>query len=386
MLKILIVTRSLPFHGIGGMEVVAWDLAKAFASLGHETIILTTPFTAGEQLNNINGVLIDCLDVRSGHYSPAWWKESSRVFEEKYHDVDVVLGVSAAANALVPLRNLKKKQIFVFQAHGTSWGEFISKLKSFSIKSWLSSIRNIGWGVFIDRIYKDYDRIAAVGMIVHQQLTEAPTRWLVGKTPVDLLVNGINEDEFLFSDKQRHVWRRKLNLKESDRVVLSISRLHPQKGILEGIRAFADAANEANDLYYLIGGTGPQEEQLRAVVKQLGLSDKIYFIGRLSRQEVAGLLSASDLFLFPSRRVEVGLTINLMEAMASGLPIATSITHGGIFAYEPICRNDHQGLVEAIRRTPGKVSKRTSTLPPSFTLQSSAQGYIDAFFQILTQK
>ena len=368
------------------MEVVAWDLAKAFASLGHESIILTTPFTGGEQLNYINGVLIECLDVRSGHYSRAWWKESARVFLEKYYDVDVVLGVSAAANALVPLRNLKKKQIFVFQAHGTSWGEFLSKLRSFSVKAWLSSIRNIVWGLLIDRIYKDYDLIAAVGMIVHRQLTEAPTRWLVGKTPVDLLVNGIAESDFLFANERRIEWRNRLNLKETDRIVLSISRLHPQKGIKEGILAFSEAAAEANDLHYLIGGTGPQEGELRKIVEQLGLSKRIHFMGKLSRNDVSGVLSAADLFLFASRRLEVGLTINMMEAMASGLPIASSVPHEDMLSSKLLDKDDHMGFVDSIKKTRRDSVSRRSTLPSSLTVHSCAQNYLFSFNRAIAQK
>ncbi len=37
MTKIVMFTRSLPMHGLGGMEVVAWDVAQALSSLGYRS-------------------------------------------------------------------------------------------------------------------------------------------------------------------------------------------------------------------------------------------------------------------------------------------------------------------------------------------------------------
>ena len=127
-MKILMVTRGLPFHGIGGMEVVAWDLAKAFVRIGHEVTILTTkaPDIIGRV--QIDGIDILALDVAENKYSKKWWKLSEKVYLEEFsYSVDVVLSVSAAARHLAKLKT-EKRPLFVLQAHGTSWGEFLSRI------------------------------------------------------------------------------------------------------------------------------------------------------------------------------------------------------------------------------------------------------------------
>ncbi|HBQ6836701.1 TPA: glycosyl transferase group 1, partial [Klebsiella quasipneumoniae subsp. similipneumoniae] len=77
MTKIVMFTRSLPMHGLGGMEVVAWDVAQALSSLGSEVNIITTKTKEFKGLHKIDGINVFFIDnVKSGKYSRNWWKES----------------------------------------------------------------------------------------------------------------------------------------------------------------------------------------------------------------------------------------------------------------------------------------------------------------------
>lgn len=62
-----------------------------------------------------------------------------------------------------------------------------------------------------------------------------------------------------------------------------------------------------------------------ALAQQLGLSDRVHFLGY--RRDVAALMRAADLFVFPSRYEACSLV--LLEALASGLPVVTAQTAGG---------------------------------------------------------
>lgn len=62
-----------------------------------------------------------------------------------------------------------------------------------------------------------------------------------------------------------------------------------------------------------------------ALAERLGLTDRVHFLGY--RRDVAALMRASDLFVFPSRYEACSLV--LLEALASGLPVVTAITTGG---------------------------------------------------------
>jgi glycosyltransferase involved in cell wall biosynthesis len=71
-----------------------------------------------------------------------------------------------------------------------------------------------------------------------------------------------------------------------------------------------------------IAGSGPARDRLEQLASNLGVSDRVVFLG--FRQDVGDLLAACDLVVLPSLRE--GLSIALLEAMAAGKPIiATSI-------------------------------------------------------------
>jgi len=70
----------------------------------------------------------------------------------------------------------------------------------------------------------------------------------------------------------------------------------------------------------LLISDGPRFEQVKQKVSELGLQDAVFFAGR--RNDVAGIYSAMDLFLFPS--MWEGLGMVLVEAQAAGLPCVVS--------------------------------------------------------------
>jgi glycosyltransferase involved in cell wall biosynthesis len=108
------------------------------------------------------------------------------------------------------------------------------------------------------------------------------------------------------------------------RYLLCVTRLSPEKGLpflIQGLRILRD---KGYDLELRLAGDGPIKKQLQTLVGNLGLSQKVHFIGFLSEGEIIQELAQADLFVLPSF-VE-GLPVSAMEAMAVGLPvIATNI-------------------------------------------------------------
>jgi N-acetyl-alpha-D-glucosaminyl L-malate synthase BshA len=74
----------------------------------------------------------------------------------------------------------------------------------------------------------------------------------------------------------------------------------------------------------LLVGEGPDREHLELQAKELGILDKVLFLG--NSNEVNKLLCYSDLFLLPSETESFGLAA--LEAMASGVPVISSNTGG----------------------------------------------------------
>ena len=80
-------------------------------------------------------------------------------------------------------------------------------------------------------------------------------------------------------------------------------------------------------VHFVILGTGPDENKLRAIVAELHLEKRVRFVGHISHADMPAYLQASDIFIRPSR--SEGFGASFVEAMAAGLPVIAT-QEGGI--------------------------------------------------------
>jgi glycosyltransferase involved in cell wall biosynthesis len=71
-----------------------------------------------------------------------------------------------------------------------------------------------------------------------------------------------------------------------------------------------------------IAGDGPAAPLLLALAEQLGVADRVAFLGRCTAERIAGLLDATDVLVLPS--LYEGMSHTLLEAMARGVPCIVS--------------------------------------------------------------
>lgn len=103
------------------------------------------------------------------------------------------------------------------------------------------------------------------------------------------------------------------------------SRLIEQKGIAYGLRAFAQIAHDHPDAHLVIAGDGVLKTALESQTKQLGMTERVHFLGW--RTDAPHLMAGLDLFLMPSLWEGFGMT--LLEAMSQTIPVLGS-TAGAI--------------------------------------------------------
>jgi glycosyltransferase involved in cell wall biosynthesis len=106
------------------------------------------------------------------------------------------------------------------------------------------------------------------------------------------------------------------------RNVLFLSRLHPKKGLLNLIQAWA-AVRPAK---WKLSIVGPDEcghlAKVKALARTLGLEDKVHFLGEIWGEAKMDLFLRSDLFVLPSFSENFGLVV--AEALACGVPVITT--------------------------------------------------------------
>lgn len=110
-------------------------------------------------------------------------------------------------------------------------------------------------------------------------------------------------------------------------------RLIAKKGLRTALQAFAEFHREYPLATYTIAGEGPMRQELCELVAELGLTDAVVFPGFLNQQQLNELYSRSHIFLHPSeltaKQDQEGIPNSMLEAMATGLPVAATL-HGGI--------------------------------------------------------
>jgi glycosyltransferase involved in cell wall biosynthesis len=107
-------------------------------------------------------------------------------------------------------------------------------------------------------------------------------------------------------------------------LILTVARLVPHKGQDMGIRALAALARDFPGLRYIMVGEGHDELRLRALARELGVYDKVGFVGSMRDDELPEAYATSTIYLGASRvdneiNVE-GFGISFLEAGASGVP------------------------------------------------------------------
>lgn len=136
---------------------------------------------------------------------------------------------------------------------------------------------------------------------------------------------GVNTSKFYKSSKEDCIEiRKELGLSDDDFVVAVIGELNDNKNQDAIIRAIASLKNECPNLKALFMGKGEKLEYLKNLCSKLNINDRIYFLGY--RHDVNRILSVCNLGASASFRE--GLPLNLIEEMASGLPIVASENRG----------------------------------------------------------
>lgn len=147
-------------------------------------------------------------------------------------------------------------------------------------------------------------------------------RWLYGKKNEDrfiMLNNAIDAKMYSFNTSKHIQVRNQFGI-QNELVVGHVGRFNPQKNHPFLMEIFAALLKKEPNAVLLLVGGGNDMPKIQAKAQELGIAEHVRFLG--VRSDVAGLMQAMDVFVFPS--LYEGLPVTMVEAQASGLPCLIS--------------------------------------------------------------
>ena len=173
-------------------------------------------------------------------------------------------------------------------------------------------------------LVRDVDRIVAA--------TEHERRLLgqvygVPRHRVSVIPLGVHRERF--RPRDRAAARARLGLDADARILLSVGRIEPLKGLDILIESLGEMTERERLLLLIVGGDDRAERELarlRAVAATAGVTELVRFVGAVPHEELDAYYNAADVVVMPSFYESFGLVA--VEAMASGVPVVASRVGG----------------------------------------------------------
>ncbi len=230
------------------------------------------------------------------------------------------------------IKHLKKNKFDIIHSHASSdlW-LIVPALRTAKIQTPLFFTKHVG--SFINKkdilhnyLYNRVNIAFAISSVIKNNLLETTS---LNESKIKILHNGVDTkffDPALVNPKEV---RKEFNIYGSDIVIGMIARITWGKGYEELLKAAGSLVNEYKNLKFLLVGKASRGEEdyaekIQNLSGQLGLKDKVIFTGY--RKDTRNLISAMDIFAFPSHSEAFGIA--LIEAMSMAKPSVCSNSDG----------------------------------------------------------
>ncbi len=180
----------------------------------------------------------------------------------------------------------------------------------------------------------EIDQIATVSRAIRDSTEAAGTP----RRPIAVIPNGA--DTSVFFPRDRHEARNRLDIPDDGLVLSYVGKLVPRKGVDILIEALGLLKSRLAHMPLLVAaGIGEMREPLEARAAELGLGDRVRFVGKIAHDDVAWYMAAGDVFVLPS--YSEGLPTVACEALNCGVPMVATAVDGT----PEIVRDDETGLL-----------------------------------------
>jgi N-acetyl-alpha-D-glucosaminyl L-malate synthase BshA len=295
----------------GGSGVVATELGMALADKGHEVHFITynQPVRLDFLSHNLHFHQVVIEEYPLFEYQPYELALSSKMVEVvKKYDLDVLhahYAIPHAYAAFMAKQMLREKGLdvrVVTTLHGTD----ITLVGS-----------HPNYKTAVEFSINNSDVVTAVS----NNLKETSNKLFNITKDIKVIYNFIDVAKYDRAHKED--CKRNALAKPDERIFTHVSNFRPVKRVEDVVRVFNEVRKEVPSKLLMIG-EGPERAKAEKLVKELNISDEVFFLGNST--EVAKILCYSDVFLLPSRTESFGLAA--LEAMAAGTAVISTNTGG----------------------------------------------------------
>jgi glycosyltransferase involved in cell wall biosynthesis len=287
---------------VGGLESHVHQLARGLVERGHQVRVVTSrslpEVPRDEEMDGVRvhrswfpmrnplGWVLHSLG--SLPRTRAWARWSDVIHAQAFASIPPC-GIAAAA-AHRPLVATLHTSHFLVRAQRPLWKPLLGRL--------------VAWP---DHVLAASSEIAEVG------------EGLAPGTRVEALTNGVDTHRF------RPV-PPLLNEHEIKYSILLPRRLFHKNGVTFAVQALPHILAEVPQARLLVVGDGPERPRMEALARELGVTERVHFLGRRPHEEMPGLLASGQVALFPS--LMEATSVAALEAMACGRPVVATRVGG----------------------------------------------------------
>tara|TARA_Y100000590_G_scaffold347784_1_gene398536 strand:- start:951 stop:1739 length:789 start_codon:yes stop_codon:yes gene_type:complete len=163
-------------------------------------------------------------------------------------------------------------------------------------------------------------------VIAVSDYTRKKAQLISENTSIKTIPNFVNTDNYFFVDQKKS--REKYGFNESDKILLTLSRLVRRKGHEVVIKAISLIVKKIPQIKYVIAGSGEKryEKDLKRLVSNLKLDNNVLFLGYIDEEKKNNLYNACDIYIMNSHKTNQkgdseGFGITFLESNACGKPI-----------------------------------------------------------------
>lgn len=288
---------------VGGLESHVFHLCRGMAARGHDVHVVTSLSRPGlAETEAMDGVHVHRTPL-PGRHTSGWALHalgSMPTFASVARDADILHAQDIAA--VLPCMVLDRA------GGGVPW------VTTYHTSHFLKRQHHPVWRPLFRRFLRAADHNLAASMEIADV-----ARSIAPGTEVEPLTNGVETSIF-------QPVRPALARPPAGRIRLVVPRrLFPKNGVEYFVRAMP-AIVEGLDAEAVVIGDGPERVRLEKLAADLGVSDRVTFMGARPNDQMPGLLSSADLAVFPS--LMEATSVAALEAMACAVPVAASRVGG----------------------------------------------------------